>query len=175
MAGRKKVQRNLEDARAREDLWRRRAQIAVEKGRDDLAREALLEKRRFSKMVNSLESEEADHAVLVEQYQDDIRQLEDKLAAAREKQRIIIQRHLHARRKMRAQEEIRRMDSYEAMAKFDDLENRIDRMEAEADLVNYGRKPTLEDEFDKLTDDDIEKELADLKAARSKKQHPTEV
>jgi phage shock protein A len=56
------------------------------------------------------------------------------------------------------------------MAKFDDLENRIERMESEADLVNFGRKETLEDAFDKLIhDDDIEKELAALKSARAER------
>ncbi|NIN00718.1 MAG: phage shock protein A, partial [candidate division Zixibacteria bacterium] len=69
---------------------------------------------------------------LVEQYQDDIRQLEDKLGTAREKQRILVQRHIHANGKKRAQQEIRRMDTAEAIIKFEELENRIERMEAEA-------------------------------------------
>jgi len=82
---------------------------------------------------------------------------------------MLIQRHIHARRKKRAQEEIRRMDNFEAIARFDDLENRIERMEAEADLVNFGKKPTIEEEFDNLMmDDDIEKELAALKSVRKK-------
>ncbi len=68
----------------------------------------------------------------------------------------------------RAQEEIRRMDNFETITRFDDLENRIERMEAEADLVNFGKKPTIDEEFDKLlVDDDIEKELAALKSKRA--------
>jgi phage shock protein A len=51
-------------------------------------------------------------------------------------------------------------------AKFDEFENRIERMEAEADLVNYGRKPSLEEAFEKLYDDDIEAELDALKSIR---------
>jgi phage shock protein A len=108
---------------------------------------------------------------MVAQYQDDIRQLEDKLHNAREKQRMLIQRHIRARRKRRAQEEIRRMDNFETMNRFDNLENRIERMEAEADLVNFGRKPTLEEEFDNLyVDNDIESELAALKSTRTEKE-----
>jgi len=60
------------------------------------------------------------------------------------------------------------VDSYETIAKFDDFENRIERMEAEADLINYGRKPTLEEAFEKLYDDEIEKELDALKSTRKK-------
>ena len=58
------------------------------------------------------------------------------------------------------------MDSADTMARVEHLESRIDRMEAEADLVNFGKKTTVEDQFAGLTaDDDIEKELANMKAA----------
>jgi len=166
MAESKKLQRQVDEAQARADLWEERARLAVAKNRDGLAREALSEKRRFTRMIQSSESEHADQQALVAQYQDDIRQLEEKLTKAREKQRVLAQRHIHALGKRKAQEEIRRVDSFETMAKFDDLENRIERMEAEADLVNYGRQPGLEEEFEKLYDDDIEKELDILKARR---------
>jgi len=164
----KKLQRRLDEIQGRQKLWQKRAAMAVDKGRDDLAREALNEKRRFANMADTLQQELMEHDDMATQYQEDIRQLEDKLHAAREKQRMLIQRHLHARRKKRAQEEIRRADNFETIARFEDLENRIERMEAEADLVNYGKKPTLEEAFDKLgLDDDIENELAALKSSRS--------
>mgnify|MGYP001817117880 FL=1 len=166
MANRKKIQRQIDEARSREILWGDRAQLAVEKARDNLAREALQEKRRFTRMAQSLGSERVDHETLVAQYQDDIRQLDEKLTKAREKQRVLAQRHIRALGKRKAQEEIRRVDSYETIAKFDDLENRIERMEAEADLVNYGRKPALEEAFETLYDDEIEKELDELKSIR---------
>jgi len=52
---------------------------------------------------------------LCDQYQEDIRQLEEKLKSAREKQRMLVQRHIHAERKRRAQEDIRRIDSTETL------------------------------------------------------------
>jgi phage shock protein A len=170
MANSKKVQRELDEVQSREKYWKERAELAVNKGRDDLAREALMEKRRYSDREDVLRKELTGCDGLVEQYQDDIRQLEDKLEAAREKQRILVQRHIHANRKKRAQQEIRRIDSAEAIIKFEELENRIERMEAEADLVNFGRKPTLDGELDSLAIDDvIEKELQNLKSSRAKK------
>ena len=166
MANKKKLQRQMSEVRARSENWEQKATLAVTKSRDDLAREALLEKRRYSERAGSLERELIDMTGLVDQYQEDIRQLEDKLRTAREKQRALIQRHIHANRKRRAQEEIRRMESAEAIVKFEEFENRIERMEAEADLVNYGRKPALEVEFEELmVDEDIEKELQTLKSA----------
>ena len=57
------------------------------------------------------------------------------------------------------------------MLKFDELENRIERMEAEADLVNMKRKTNLEAEFDSLVfDEDIEKELQSLKSSMTRKE-----
>jgi phage shock protein A len=141
----------------------------VNKGRDDLAREALIEKRKFAHRTESLEPDLVEHDQLIEQYQGDIRQLEDKLKSARDKQRMLVQRHVHAQRKIQAQQEMRRIDSSESLMKFDELENRIERMEAEADLVNYGKKTSLEDELEKLSvDEEIEDELAALKSPSSR-------
>lgn len=164
MAQRKRVERRLESARATAERWEDNARLAVEKDRDDLAREALLEKRRYQELSDSLERELHEHEALVEQYQDDIMQLEEKLAAVREKQRVLVERHIHARRKRKAQEEIRRADTSDAFVRFEKFQNRIERMEAEADLVNFGRKPSLEEEVRQLaTDEELERELEELK------------
>ena len=164
MADRKKVDRQLEELDSRVKYWAERAGLAVNKGRDDLAREALMEKHRYVSRKESLENEIVELGGLVEQYQGDIRQLEEKLKSARNKQRLLVQWHIHAKRKIRAQEDIRRMDSSDVIFKFDEMENRIERMEVDADLVNFGKKPSLEEEFEKLAvDDDIEKELQALK------------
>jgi len=164
MAGGKKIKRQLEGLGARAQYWDEKAELAVNKGRDDLAREALVEKRKFNRRIETLKNDLAEHDLLEEQYQDDIRQLEEKLKSARDKQRMLVQRHIHAQRKMQAQEKIRRIDSSETVMKFDELENRIERMEAEADLVNYGKKTSLEEELERLSvDEEIEKELRALK------------
>ena len=170
MAGGKKIKRQLEGLGARAQYWEEKAELAVNKGRDDLAREALVEKRKFNRRMETLENDLAEHDLLIEQYQDDIRQLEEKLKSARDKQRMLVQRHIHAQKKMQAQEEMRRIDSSETVMKFDELENRIERMEAEADLVNYGKKTSLEEELERLSvDEEIENELQALKTPSATK------
>jgi phage shock protein A len=170
MAAKKKIRRDLDAVRARADEWAGKAQLAVDKGREDLAREALLEKRRYTERVDAMEEEFGQCDTLVEQYQADIMQLEDKLATAREKQRVLVQRHVRAQQRKRTETNIRKVDTSSALTKFENLEQRIDRMDAEADLVNFGRKPSLDEEFAKIEgDEDIEKELEELKA---KKQDP---
>jgi phage shock protein A len=169
MANAKRFQRQVEEARSRAKYWEEKAELAVNKARDDLAREALVEKRRYAERVEALEQEIAEHNGLVDQYQEDITQLEERLRSAQEKQRMLVQRHIRANKRRRAQEEIRRVDSAEAMFKFEDLENRIERMEAEADMVNFGRKPSLDAEFESLVvDEEIEKELKSLKSSLKK-------
>ena len=60
------------------------------------------------------------------------------------------------------------MDTANALRRFDTFEERIERMESDADMVNFGRKPTLEEEFARLDEnDDIEKELEALKSKKS--------
>ena len=66
--------------------------------------------------------------------------------------------------------DIRRVETSDAFIRFEQFENRIERMEAEADLVNYGRKPTLEEEIASLEgDEEIEKELQNLRDSSQKK------
>ncbi len=170
MASSKKVKRQLDGLGSREKYWEEKATLAVKKARDDLAREALVEKRKFNRRIETLENDLAEHDLLIAQYQDDIRQLEEKLKSARDKQRMLVQRHIHAQRKKQAQEELRRIDSSETVMKFDELENRIERMEADADLVNFGKTTSLEEELERLSvDEEIENELRALKTPPAEK------
>jgi phage shock protein A len=170
IASRKKVERNLEDLRTKVSYWGRNAELAVSKGRDDLAREALLEKRKHLERMDGLDQELSELVRLVDQYHEDIGELEQRLQAAREKQRTLVQRHIHATKRKRAQQEIRRAEGAEAVFRFEQLENRIDHMEADADLVNFKGQAGLAGAFDNLAmDEEIERDLEGLKASLEKK------
>ena len=164
IATRKRSAQSLQHLKDRAADWEAKAKLAVSKGREDLAREALLQKRQATDNAAALDREVGELDEIVQKYQADILQLEEKLSTVREKQRVLAQRHLHARQKRRAEQQIRSADSTATMVRFDQFEQRIDWMEAEAELVNYGRKPTLEEEFEKLErSEEIEKELEVLK------------
>ena len=165
MAAKQRIMREQADVHARADDWSRRAQRAVDKGRDALAREALHEKKRYVQRAEYLEQELTQCDAVIEQYQQDIAQLDEKLETARERRRMLVQRHVRALNKRRAQTDIRRMETSEVFARFDDVERHIERVEAEADLVNFGRRPGLVREIDALDDDgDIDAELNRMKA-----------
>ena len=175
MANRKKVERALGEARGRAEQWGDKAKLAVSRGRENLAREALVEKRRYRERADALEEEAIQCNGVIDQYQCDIAQLEDKLGSAKEKQRLLIQRHIQAHKRQRAQKDIRRVDSTDTLVRFEQFESRIERMEAEADLVNIARKPTLEEEFAIIEkDDEIEAELEALKEAAKPKEAEAE-
>jgi phage shock protein A len=164
MATRKRIESDLEAAEGRVALWMERAELAVSRDRDDLGREALLEKSRYQERVEALGQELSQANELVEQYHQEIALLEEKLAAAREKHRILVRRHAHATRRQKAERSMRRLETSDAWVRFEQFENRIERMEADADLVNRHRKGTLEDQFASLDgDEDVDRELEELR------------
>lgn len=168
MAERKALEREREAVAGAAGKWDARAGLAVAKGREDLAREALLEKTAHLRRQDALDAEAAHLEALVDQAREDIARLEDKLASAREKQRLLEQRHARARTRTRAGQALTRADSSDAMRRFDSFESRIERLESEAELAAPGRAVDLEQEFARLEkDDSIEAELAELKG-RSK-------
>ena len=169
IAARKKTGRSLDELNSRVANWEAKAKLAIDKGREELAREALLEKRRSGEGLSALEKETLQLDEVIRNYQADISQLEEKMTTAREKQRVLVQRHIHAQHKTRTQQTIRRSETSEALLRYEQFEARVERMEADADMVNYGRKPTLEEQFAQLErDEDIEKELSALKNAANK-------
>ena len=164
IAQRKKTERYLFELTSKEDYWQDKAVLAVSKGKDDLAKEALIEKQNYTVKKKMVSVELEDNTIIEDNYREDIRLLEDKLLNVREKQRHLVQRHIRAEKSKRMQDDLRKFNSTDAVAKFEEYENRIERMEAEAELVNYGVQSDLDERIEKLERDDrIEKELQKLK------------
>ncbi len=97
MATKKRAVRAMEEARSRASDWEAKARLAVQKGRDYLAREALLEKRRHAETADALAQEAAGADALVRQLQDDMTLLEVKLASVEEKRRALAGRRVYGR------------------------------------------------------------------------------
>lgn len=164
MAQAKTFSRQAADMMRKAEDWAAKAELALQKNREDLAREALREKRMYQERSEQNEKQRAEFDALVEQYQEDLRQLEEKLAAAREKQQILLQRHAHAQSRQKARTKIRKTETNGAFARFEGFERRVERMEADAELADYGRKPSLEEEIAGLKEEEeLDKELSELK------------
>lgn len=174
MADRKMVEREMTHVQKEADHWQERAKLAVDKGRDDLAKQALAEKQDYMERVERLGQDITEYDNIVEKARQDMEALENKLTTAKEKQNILLQRRLRASQSLKAQKEIRQAGSRDAERRFQEFEYRIDKMEAEAGLVN-STKPeenvSLKDEIDQLKNEDsINEELQKLKASSGKKE-----
>ncbi|SKA63752.1 phage shock protein PspA [Desulfobaculum bizertense] len=168
MADRKNLDREYAAVDADLHRWNDRAEMAVERGRDDLAREALQERNAFQHREETLKEEMDYLDTAIMQTREDITRLEEKLAGAREKQRLLVQRHVRASERTRTGRTLTKVDSSDVMLRFDKFENHIEQLEAEAELS--APSPQLrgaEGEFAQMEkEDSIEAELARMKAKR---------
>ncbi len=164
MADRAKTERERDVLKEKADRWDGRAKLAVEKNRDDLAREALVEKKAVANQLELTENDLVQFDSLIEESRANILQLEEKLETVKQKRRILIQRGIHANEKMRARQSIRNASGLDASMRFEDLEGRIERMEADAEMVYTGYSNPSENEFTRMEhESEIEDELASLK------------
>ena len=148
--------------------WTEKAELALSKDREDLARAALVEKKKAADMADQLKAEIAVLDDALRAYEVDIEKLQNRLREARSRQNAIAARLESAenRVKLRTLLASERVD--EAMARFDQLERRVDYAEGRADALNIaqGGPPTLAEEIAALEGSDkIDAELEEMKRA----------
>lgn len=164
-----KVEKDLVYSKEKVNQWQKRAEMAVSKGRDDLAKEALQAKSQFENDNIYLQKELEHTEQIISETRGNIVKLEEKLEEVHQKERILIQRGMHAVEKKRVNHLVHNADSNQAMIRFDQLESRIERMEAEADVSSI-HGSGLENEIAMLEKDQVlEDELSRLKEEMKKK------
>lgn len=164
MAEKAKTERERDVFKEKLERWDGRAKLAVEKGRDDLAREALIERKSVVNQFDLIENDLIQFETIIKESKSNIIQLEEKLETVKQKRRILVQRGIHASEKMKAREAVKNASGVDATIRFDELEGRIERMEADADMVYSGFSDPSENEFTKMEhESEIEDELASLK------------
>lgn len=171
MATKAEMERDKSTLEAKVTRWNERAVLAVERKRDDLAKEALLEKKQCLSQLEFAEKDLTHYDELIRDCKSNIAQLEQKLEEVTLKHKMLVQRSIHAAEKKRARTAMSAANGAQAMMRFDELENRIERMEADAELSGRlgDTGNDLEREFDKLESDNvIEEELAALKQSMNK-------
>ena len=150
--------------------WERKAELALEKDRDDLARAALVEKTALSDRISYLNEELAQYEDQLAKYDGDIAKLQAKLTDTRNRQRALVMRHRSASQQLKTRKHLYNDKIDEMLHRFDHAEQRIEQIESEAESLDMGRKgQTLESEFRKLESDErIEAELAAMKSKQHK-------
>jgi phage shock protein A len=143
--------------------WTGKAELALSKGRDDLAKAALIEKQKAGEMAESLHSELGQMEQVLRGYEADIGRLQSKLREARARQNAISARFESALTRAKAREVMNGSRTLDAFSKFELLERRADFAEGRCDALGI---TSLEDEIDQLeASESIDAELEAMKAA----------
>lgn len=174
IARKKELQRLLTQLQAEADDWASKAELALTKDREDLARGALAAKNRAIEQF-TLYDKELTHVVEeIGKLDEDTGKLKAKLADARARQKSILLRSQSLNSRLRVKSTIHDGKMQDAMAKMDAYEGKIDRMEAELEAYDLGTR-SLSDEFAQLAaNDKVEDELTKLRAKLGKSSAPSD-
>jgi phage shock protein A len=150
--------------------WQDRAQLAISNAREDLAREALVEKKAAASRIEAIDEQVGNLESILSSQDIQLTQIADKLKEVKEKQQILVQRARGAKERKAVADTLRSSDSSELARKFSELESKIERMEADAQMAGFHRE-TPADELGKMEQESaIDEELAQLKEAMKKKE-----
>ena len=170
IATKKDIQMQIDKLTHQVQDWSEKAELAISKEREDLARAALQERSKCHETVAMLvhELENIDEQLL--KLQAETAQLQEKLADAKARQKTILLRQSTASSRLDVKKTLDSSKVEDAMGRFEQYERKINDIEAQVDAYDLGQK-TLNDEFAELqADDQVENELAALKAKMSKQE-----
>ena len=171
IADQKEMHRHITKLHKLQSDWSEKAQLALSKQREDLARAALVEKKKASDMADQLKTEIAVLDDALRAYEEDISKLQNRLREARSRQSAIAARLESAENRVKLRTLMSTERTDEALARFDQLERRVDHAEGRAEALNIqsASKPDLASEIAALEgSDQIDDELEQMKKALGK-------
>ena len=164
IADKKDLNRKLEALDREIADWDEKAELAMRKGREDLAKAALVEK---SRLVSAAEVLKQDYLAVDEglgKLNEDIARLEGKLEDAKARQKALLARHKTANSRLAARKKIHDHKIDDAMIRFEQYTRRIDDVEGRVEAYDLGLPKDLNHEFASLeAEESVQKELDDLK------------
>lgn len=165
IADKKDVTRKLERFNATSNEWAEKSELAIAKGREDLARGALQAKAKASSMAETLATELEIINSAIDKAESDMGKLQDKLDEAKAKHKALLIRAGTAQNRLKVRETVADHKIEDALSRYAALERKVDELEAQADAFDLNEGKSLESQFAELEgEDSIEQELAALKA-----------
>jgi len=168
IADQKEMRRQIGKLDKLQESWTEKAELALSKGREDLAKAALVEKQKAGDMADSLNAEIKVIDDSLRASEEDIAKLQGKLRDARNRQNALSSRIESAHNRVKLREMYSGSKVEDAFSRFDVLERRADYAEGHADALALGAPPkTLEEEIAELrSSEKVDAELEAMKAAR---------
>lgn len=165
IAEKKELTRKIEQLDQAAADWQSKAELALSKDREDLARGALVAKAKANEAAGLLRKELAQIDEALAKANDDMGQLQDKLSEAKNKQKAIELRRRTAEDRVRVRTQLHDGRIDEALQRYAGIERKLDEVEGRAESFDLGRRRSLGDEFAELeAESKIEQELAAMKA-----------
>jgi len=164
LADKKELARQANRFEADAQQWQEKAELALSKGREDLARAALVEKKKCAENSAAIVEELSHVDDHIAKLQDEISQLQEKLADAKARQKAIIMREKTVSSRLKVKQNINSERVNDALSRFDKYERKIDDIEAQVESFDLGSKSLADEIADLEEDENIDDELAQLKA-----------
>ncbi|WP_333608469.1 phage shock protein PspA [Arsukibacterium sp.] len=169
IAEKKELQRVVSRLQDEVNDWQAKAELALSKDREDLARSALIERQKAEDQAQSVANDMANLEEHISKLQDEVSQLQEKLADAKARQKSMLMRRSTVESRLEVKKTLDSNRINDAMYKFERYEQKIDSLEAQVESYDLGKK-SLKDEFAELAaQDKIDNELAALKAKVTQK------
>jgi phage shock protein A len=167
LADRKAAGRRQEQLQAEAHAWEDKARLAISKGREDLARAALQEKREIEAELDAVATELAATDEHIGHLNEEIAKLQSKLNDAKAKKKALVMRTQTVESRIKVKRQVNREALDEAFGRFEHFERRMDNLESQLDAMDLGKDvaPSLAAEIDALAQD--EKINAELDRLRS--------
>jgi phage shock protein A len=166
IATQKRTERQCSQARTNSEEWYRRAQLALQKGDENLAREALTRRKSYQETADALQAQIEQQNGIVAKLKQNMVMLEGKLSEAKTKKDMYIARARSAKASEQLNEMLGRVGTNSALDAFDRMEEKVHQMEARAEAVaELSGGDDVEKQFKALeSGGDVDAELANLKA-----------
>jgi phage shock protein A len=168
IADEKQLYQRYQDNQNKANEWQRKAELAVERGQDDLAREALQRRNAFQQTADGFKEQYEGQSRQVAVLKDALRALEGKINEAESKKDLLIARSRRAKAETQIRTTLSGLDTSGALAGFERMEDKVSREEARANALAELDADTVEERFALLeTENEVERQLAELKARKS--------
>ncbi len=165
IATQKRTERQYSQAQTTADEWYQRAQLALQKGADELAREALVRRKSYDETATAMKAQLTQQAGVVDQLKQNMKKLESKISEAKSKKDLYIARARSAKATQQINDMMGNVGTGSAMQAFDRMEEKVLQLEAQSEAITELSVDDLEQRFEKLGQaDDIDAELEAMKS-----------